>query len=446
MDILFYISLMLCSLALLIFNKALISGIGINYKTVPFLLFSAIFFVVVPFVNVFFDVYVQKSLLSNSPEWDMAILNFVNAFGLIIGLFAIKCAKPSKVKNRSIISLNRANNFINICVMLLPLCILYGVYSNYLSRDVSSSINEQNKTIIEYIFIETVPLFFCWMVATYYHVKNKTPNSYIGILIISLHLMLVVLLNSSRGSRVAMLLQLIIAHQIFMNTVFKYKPIHYIIGILVLYITMPIYAYYKYGGVEDLTNYWKYGNQSEIVNHYNDPLKFIVGDLGRADIQAPILRGVLEDKIEPRYWPETYTAALLQILPATIRPSFASPKTVVGAEAQIKLDASSPLYQNSKGETISTRIYSLIGEGLLNFGIISIPFLFFVFGFISRKALYRTNYNSWPTNLTNPFFSLFPIYMLFYDFDNIIFQSIVVWGLPLFILKYFSKISFKSKL
>jgi hypothetical protein len=52
---------------------------------------------------------------------------------------------------------------------------------------------------------------------------------------------------------------------------------------------------------------------------------------------------------------------------------------------------------------------------------------------------------NWPANLTNPYFSLLPIFILFYDFDNIIFQSIVVWGFPLVVLKYLSKISFKSK-
>jgi hypothetical protein len=257
--------------------------------------------------------------------------------------------------------------------------------------------------------------------------------------------MLVVILNSARGSRVAMLLQLIIAHQLFMNTVFQYKPIHYLIGICVLYFLLPIYAYYKYAGLEGLNNYLNYNTKAEVVQNYNDPLKFIVGDLGRADIQAPILRGVLEGKIEPRYWPETYTAGLLLVVPSSIRPQFASPKTVVGAEAQINLDTSVPLYENPKGEIISTRIYSFLGEGVLNFGIISIPFLFFIFGFISRKAFYLAMDKNWPANLTNPYFSLLPIFILFYDFDNIIFQSIVVWGFPLIVLKYLSKISFKSK-
>jgi hypothetical protein len=176
----------------------------------------------------------------------------------------------------------------------------------------------------------------------------------------------------------------------------------------------------------------------EVVERYNDPVTFIVGDLGRADIQAPILMGVLDGTVVPNYLGETYLAGAFTILPSSVRPTWAQQKISLGEQAQYKLSGRyNATYQLANGQFASSRIYGLLGEALLNFGIYAVPAVFFLFGFLSRRCFLRVSPPSnWGNVLTAPFFALLPVYMLFYDFDNIVFQTVVVWCLPALLLLF----------
>jgi hypothetical protein len=114
-------------------------------------------------------------------------------------------------------------------------------------------------------------------------------------------------------------------------------------------------------------------------------------------------------------------------LPKSLRSEQIYSKRDLGTKAQ---------YGNTRGEDFSSsRIYGLTAESILNFGFLGVPISFFIFGFVHRKALdFAKDLKSKGLMLTYPFFFFFPVYMLFYDFDNLVFQSFKVWIVPIIIL------------
>ena len=433
----FWLTEFICLVTLYYFNRRLLSLLSVSLMTAPYLFFSYAYFVVAPAFNVAFDTYIDRSLFHGDPVWALALLNIVNSIGLLCAYFGVAFAdqgpsggSSAAVNGRMLIAIN---------LILLPVSIFYGIYFLYLSgglyQDASGKLVVEG-SIFNFILIGTAPILFCWTTATYFVLSRKRPPHLLALLIILVHLILVLSMNSARGSRVSMLIQLILAAQIYGLSILRFRFLHYAAAAIFLALFLPTYAYYKYAGFDAFYDYVTGRGPSEVAAHYNDPVTFVVGDIGRADIQAPILMGVLDGIVTPNYFGESYVAGALLILPTSLRPNWAKQKISLGEEAQFKLsgryNASS---QVNNGQFASSRIYGLLGEALLNFGIFAVPAAFFLFGFLSRRCFLRVSPpNSWGRVLTAPFFALFPVYMLFYDFDNIVFQTIVVWSLPALLL------------
>jgi hypothetical protein len=437
LNIPFILTLISCSISLYVFNRALLRKIGVNYITGPYAIFSVVYFIVAPFVNIYFDVYVQKGLMSNVPANDMAWLNIANTLGLAIATLGARIIRPRNISMKNGNNYNFSKLQI-ITTILFPLVLFVGVYNNFIAGNLLGKSDDPYATgqsVYLYIFIESTPLIFCWSVSTYYYLKGRLPKPSVGILILIFHFVVTVSVNFSRGSRVSMLIQLILGFMIFNNWIIRFRTAHYLIACSIVALLIPGYAYYKYAGTDALLSYASGKGKAEVAESFNHPGKFIVGDIARADIQAPLLYGLINDKFDPVYWPETYLSGFMLLIPSPIRPNFFRDKTMVGAEAQLRLDPSTPLNFTKLGVRSSSRIYALLGEAILNFGIAAIPFAFFIFGVVSRMALVRAvNQRSWRDVLVSPFFAMLPIYILFYDFDNMIFQTVVVWGFPMLIL------------
>jgi hypothetical protein len=105
--------------------------------------------------------------------------------------------------------------------------------------------------------------------------------------------------------------------------------------------------------------------------------KLLLGDLGRSDIQAFLFYRLTDSANNYRLrWGETYVHWLTLMIPQTLKFNLEG-KREAGTEAQ---------YGRYSPDWLSSRIYGLAGEAMLNFGVFSVPLLFAGFGWLVAKT------------------------------------------------------------
>ncbi|MEV4640434.1 hypothetical protein AB0J80_24125 [Actinoplanes sp. NPDC049548] len=104
----------------------------------------------------------------------------------------------------------------------------------------------------------------------------------------------------------------------------------------------------------------------------------LLGDLGRADVQATVLEGVRSGQVKPAMG-VTYIAAPMLLVPQGLIPERPRGKVAVGTDA---------LYGNGAYDAgvRSSRVYGITGEAILNFGAPGGLFSFVVLGMLVRTA------------------------------------------------------------
>lgn len=146
---------------------------------------------------------------------------------------------------------------------------------------------------------------------------------------------------------------------------------------------MYIYSFYKTYGLDALPMLRDTGGQlerSEESGHVMD--KTLLGDLGRSDVQAFLLYRLADPGNDYQLrWGQTYIHWLTLMLPHFMRLDMDG-KRVAGTEAQ---------YGYSSDDFLSSRVYGLAGEAMLNFGFMSVPFALGLWGWLVarvRRLLY----------------------------------------------------------
>jgi hypothetical protein len=103
----------------------------------------------------------------------------------------------------------------------------------------------------------------------------------------------------------------------------------------------------------------------------------LLGDLSRASIQAMLLYRLTDEQSDYEYsFGRTYAGAAFILVPRQLVPEQPVNKVREGTNALYGMGAYVP------GERVSTRIYGLAGETMLNFGVWAVPVAFAVFGLV----------------------------------------------------------------
>ncbi|ATO13948.1 hypothetical protein CO540_08980 [Micromonospora sp. WMMA2032] len=143
-------------------------------------------------------------------------------------------------------------------------------------------------------------------------------------------------------------------------------------------------AFFKEGGVDSINEIRQTGSVTQAESETGRNLSvMLAGDLGRTDVQALILHRLLSGQMEPEYG-KTYAAPFRLWLPNSIAPLDFETKRDVGARWLYN-----PLY--GRGERISSKIYGMTGEGMMNLGLLGGVLSFAVYGLVIRLIgrLYR---------------------------------------------------------
>ncbi len=350
-------------------------------------------------------------------------LNFINIFNVVFIIFGLLIASRFKIN----INTNKTINWFllkKVSILYILISTSYLLYLIGTGNYFYSEILEETSgaSLLEYMLIESTPLILSWFIIA--HLKIRESKVFWRYFL--LFTMVAIIFSGARGSRIAVIFQIInflIIYSIFIKSI-DFRKI--IILLIFGWLFNILFSNYKYGGIQGLENFFTTGTESAYIESKdNKTLHFLLGDLGRTDVQAKIISSIDAKEYSPSYSPQTYLYGLSLLLPGDTRNNFLS-KRQLGTQAQYGFEADSSYS--------SSRIYGLLGESLLNFGYYLIFPIFFLYGvihFITLKLMYL--FKNSALALFSPLLFFIPIYLLFYDFDNIVFQIFKNWFIPLFV-------------
>lgn len=395
-------------------------------KKIFYVQFGYIFFyfLISPFLHYYFHIYASDLQIVNLDD-SLTLLNILNSIGIIfsiIGIFIAKLIKPKFKENIATID----------WVTLFRICLIYffiaSIYYIYLSQTsnlfyIESKTEFKEQSIWKYIILESTPIIFAWLLISHIKIKNK--KFFIPYLLIFITIS--ILFAGLRGSRVTILLNITTFIILYIFLVRRISLLSVFLVILFGLSFNSVYSSYKYAGINGLKNYITLGEKPKYIEKQeSETLHFILSDLARSDVQAKIIESLDKGSYKPPYFPETYINGALSPVPDSLIPLHFDSKRILGTDA---------LYGFRGNEHYSSsRIYGLLGESLLNFGFYLLPFSFIFLG--SLHYLSNSYINSIKKShlaLFLPIFFFIPIYLLFYDFDNIVFQILKNWMIPILI-------------
>lgn len=212
---------------------------------------------------------------------------------------------------------------------------------------------------------------------------------------------------------------------------YRFKKIHFTIGLIFLISFMSIYSLYKSFGVDVFS-----GNYAlEDTNRYNNSsaIGTLLTDFSRTGEHAFILHEYYNNDNYHLKFGQTYISSLSKLIPGLNNSLGMVDKNFAGAELFYgkHIDPKISYYYNS-------RVYGLYGEGLFNFGpFIPVIFFSFVGCIIGIFHKYSINLHiNDPRVLLVPFISNLSLLLILADSDNIIFYTFKN-GLLVFIYIYF---------
>lgn len=149
-------------------------------------------------------------------------------------------------------------------------------------------------------------------------------------------------------------------------------------GCIFLAVFMYFYGFYKTVGTqatEALSSSEERNHLAQTTGRTSEAL--VLGDLSRADVQAFILYRLMNDAEDVTYAKgRTYIGSLSLFIPRWILPE--RPETVVKEGTEIQAGSGSYVPDVSW----SSKVYGLAGESMLNFGFVSVPFVYALFGLL----------------------------------------------------------------
>jgi hypothetical protein len=273
--------------------------------------------------------------------------------------------------------------------------------------------------------------------------RSKTARTWLVICLVLLGFFVVqMLFGGLRGSRSNTIWALFWAAGIIH---FWTRPLNRTVvfaGVCFLVVFMYLYGFYKDLGKDSLTAFEAGAIPAEASIKTRRTLDvLILGDLGRADVQAFLLYRLSRPDRDYQYaWGETYLASATLLIPRAFWPDRPPGKVKAGTEAQYGVGSW------DENTWRSSLVYGLAGETMLNFGPIAVPFAYLIFGVIvGRLQHFFSTLRHWDTRLLlYPFLVSLCFSFLQSDSDNLLFIFIKDGLVPILIIWFGSCVLVES--
>ncbi|MFB2933854.1 hypothetical protein ACE1B6_01110 [Aerosakkonemataceae cyanobacterium BLCC-F154] len=408
------------------------------------------FFFLAPLLHVSWDMWLGRDTIP-PPDWrpwvgGMAILNFL---GLLVYRLSISPGiKPKKSSSvQTVWTINQQRFWPILWIaMILSAClqmlvyIKFGGISSYMQaatniNDMAAREEKFQGMGIVFLFSESFPIL--GMMGFAVHVqKNKREISWsilIGVFII--FLVLQMLFGGLRGSRSNTIWALFWAAGIVHFWIRHITKKQIAIGLVFICFFMYLYGFFKHAGMEGVETAFK-GQEDRVELEQKAGRSWesmLLQDLGRTDIQAFLLYRLMRFDSDYEYaWGRTYLAALSVFIPSRLWPFDEMPanKSKEGTNAQYGMGS------YAEGLWVSSRVYGLAGETMLNFGPFLIPFSFIVIGlFVRQVKRWLLNWNESDSRvLLLPLLVNLCFIILVSDLDNNLFILLKQGGFPFVVI------------
>ncbi len=397
-------------------------------------MFGFFFFFLAPLLHVSLNYWMWEVVAP--PDWrdwlgGMAILNAAGliAFRAVIYLCAGKGApRPSRV---TWVLDFRVFPAIAISVLVLTTLLQTWVYMKVGGIGAFVAIFQQSyQTNSDYfagwgwIFMisESFPIVAAFLLVAYARRKRFQPNGLQLAAGVMVFFVVQLYFGGLRGSRLNTAEGLFWAVGAFHFFVRPIQRSTIFVGVLSLLGFMYVYGFYKDGANVE-TAFASSAARAAVEQKSHRSLDgLILGDLGRADVQAYLLYKTIDDPYSfKRADGQTYLSGLMLFLPGRFRPTSLVNKEKISSDLIWGAGVFTP------GVLWSTRIYGLAGEAILNFGYFAVPVAFIVLGLIVA-ALDRwiCSLNSQDARLLLAPFIIYLVcvWAVSSDFDNVVFSVI----------------------
>jgi hypothetical protein len=343
------------------------------------------FFFLAPLLHVEWNVWMKEvTAPADWRDW-LGYLSILNFIGLLIYRFTRKLT-IRKPKQRTKVWVIDTKSFKPIWLTILFITFSLQMYIFAKLGGIGGYINalmEGSEDLggigIFFMFSESFPIILVIGAAFLLQTKSDNNRNWIIIFIgLAAFLVLQMLFGGLRGSRSNTLWALFWAVGIIHCIVRPITRKVVLVGLCFVVIFMYVYGFYKNGGVEGISNFLQGKEQATYVTagHDDSTKRMLLGDLARSDIQSMLLYRITEHKNEFDYaLGSTYAGAVTLLIPRAIWSNKPPTKEKAGTEALFGKGSYIPEV------FVSSRVYGLLGEAVINFGIFAIPFAFGLWGY-----------------------------------------------------------------
>ncbi len=407
-------------------------------------LFGLHFFFLAPLLIVLWDY--KMVFLTPLPDWrpwigGMAILN---AFGLVIYRITRGWIKLQPARTRQKMRVINPQMLVIVLYLGLIITAALQIYVYIQSGGIEGYISQYEQRYSEGNFQGSGVLFtisesfpFLLMIAIVTIARSHGVKSWPLILgILLLFFVTRIFFGGLRGSRGNTVYAMIWAVGIIHLWLRPLSRQFLLIGAIVAVIFMYIMGFYK-GLGSDFTRVLE--NPTELSTFEEETnrtfVAAIVSDLSRADVQAYILHNLSRWDSFPYGRGRTYLAGYTVIVPRALWPDKPPHKVMEGTQALYGPGTYIP------GVRQASRVYGLMGEAMLNFGVFIAPLLFVTLGLLVglvRRWYYNLHQDD-IFRLWIPFLILFCVTYIVSDSDNNSVTMVIRPLVPAIVLWFGSK-------
>lgn len=387
----------------------------------------------------------QMLFVGNPTDWGkwVGILSILNFMGLLVYKFVLYYGKNYVRKPLKKIWVLDDHKFKLFLILFGSLALIAQVYFLYKQGGVSGILTAKTQGTLSlsgngWILMigESLPLLIFFGIFFYIRKKNFNRSNILIFALLIFFLIIQFYIAGLRGSRSTTVFALFWVVVIIHYTLRPFTRKQFILGLIFVIFFMVGYGYYKNIGT-DVTKVFTGEmtmHQLQDTNENRGIMSTVLGDMSRIGTQAFLLYRLYDHSDSyDLAWGKTYIGDISILIPSFILSNPPPSKIKAGTELMYGKGTYIP------GEFQSSRVYGILGEGLLNFHIVSVPFTFLIWSlfvlFITRLVyLLPKNDARW---LIIPLLIQITFTSVNSDLDNVIFGLFKNGFIP-FLLIYIS--------
>ncbi|MEM2057655.1 MAG: hypothetical protein QXO76_05350 [Thermoproteota archaeon] len=284
---------------------------------------------------------------------------------------------------------------------------------------------------------ESFPILALMGFAVYAQKKSWGRSWFIISVVLVIYWVLLLLFGGLRGSRSATIWRVFWAAGVIHFWIRPLSKKAFLIGVILIVLFLYLYGFYKGAGLEFLRIFESPANLPALEEQTGRTVEsLLLSDLARSDVQAFLLYRLANNNANYEYaWGRTYLGGMAILIPRAIWPQRPPTKVKEGTEIQYGMGSYVP------DRWVSSRVYGLAGEAMLNFGPFAVPFAFAVLGLVVGliRNLFVKLQPGDARLLLYPFLVNLCIAILIGDSDNVVFFLVKYGLVPVLLLTLASR-------